>query len=175
MNFYIYTFHKFYPTFVLDINKLKKCKSLLSYINTVETQVGSISLGSLTRYFKYLTSQKIYINKLQIKNYELVLESRKIRCIWINKYLYSQLTLARSLWITIRTKTHQFGKLSLLPIGISVINEKMDIHRVTHEIYYGYCKKIELLTQNTKSTFGRKCTLYYKNRYYITIQEFFHI
>ena len=65
--------------------------------------------------------------------------------------------------------------LSQFPIGISVIKNKEDTQRIIHEIYYGYCKKIESINSNIIIISGRKCTLYYKNKHYITIQEFFPI
>ena len=173
MNFRIYTFNKFYPICILKLQKIRKCKQITYNISKIQLQITLAGLGSLTRYYQYLSSKSTWVSKLQSENSKKVLESRKIRCVWIKQNLYTQIAFARSLWKTIFSTSNQFGKISQLPIGISLIKNKEDTKRIIHEIYYGYCKTIESMNSNTIMLSGRKCTLYYKNRHYITIQEFF--
>nr|YP_009391592.1 hypothetical protein [Laurenciella marilzae]ARW59736.1 hypothetical protein [Laurenciella marilzae] len=177
MKFHLYTFNKFYPIYILQVDNTKqyKYKSTASNTRPTKHKLGVIGRGSLIQYLQYLSNQKIYMNKLQVTNNQYTFESRKMRCIWLGKYLYSNLTLARSLWTEVTNQTNEFGKFSLIPIGTFFTNNQVDVHRKTHELYYGYCRKVELLNKNTNSLNGRKCSLYYKKRHYITIQEFFLI
>nr|WMP11779.1 Ycf21 [Laurencia australis]WMP11990.1 Ycf21 [Laurencia australis] len=174
MNFYIHTFNKFYPISVLRIEKVQKLKHQKLNINTSKLNIRLAGQGSFTKSFIYLNSAITYINRLQVDNYNKIIESRRMRCIWIKQNIYTLLALSRSLWNTIRSKTNRLGKMSLFPIGIYIINKRLNIHRITHELYYGYCKKMELPLSciNAKILCGRKSTLYYKTLQYITIQEF---
>lgn len=174
MNFYIHTFNKFYPVSVLHITKVKKLKNQTLNININKLNIRLASQGSFTKNFIYLNSKITYINRLQIDNNNRTIESRRMRCIWIKPNIYTLLALSRSLWNTINSTTNRLGQMSLLPIGIYIINQGLNIHRITHELYYGYCKKMELPLSyiNTKILCGRKSTLYYRTLQYITIQEF---
>lgn len=174
MNFQICTFNKFYPICILKTNKIRHKKYLL---NDYEEIIKSISSGqgSLTRYFQYLTSIKTWVTKLQITNNLKTLESRKIRCVWIQQPIELKLASARSLWKTIYQKTSHFGKLSKIPIGIHTIYNKIDTEKITNEIYYGYCKEIELFRKNSIIITGRKSTLHYRSKHSIIMQEFFPI
>nr|YP_010951478.1 Ycf21 [Laurencia catarinensis]WMP12417.1 Ycf21 [Laurencia catarinensis] len=174
MNFYIQTFNKFYPISVLQITKVKKIKNKKLNININKLNIRLAGQGSFTKSFIYLNSKIIDINRLQIDNNNRTIESRRMRCIWIKQNIYTLLALSRSLWNTIRSKTNRLGTISLLPIGIYITNKGLNIHRITHELYYGYCKKMELPISyiDTKILCGRKSTLYYRTLQYITIQEF---
>lgn len=172
MNFYINTFNKFYPISVLQVAKVKKLKNQTLNINKLNVRLTG--QGSFTKNFAYLNNKITYINRLQIDNNNKTVESRRMRCIWIKQNIYTLLVLSRSLWSTIKSKTNRLGKMSLFPIGIYIINQGLNINRITHELYYGYCKKMELSLSYIKTKFlcGRKSTLYYKTLQYITIQEF---
>nr|YP_010937624.1 hypothetical protein Ycf21 [Palisada intermedia]WKW95698.1 hypothetical protein Ycf21 [Palisada intermedia] len=174
MNFYIHTFNKFYPVSVLQIEKVKKLKNQTLNININKLNIKLASQGSFTKNSIYLKNKIAYINRLQIDNNNRTVESRRMRCIWIKTNIYTLLALSRSLWNTIKSKTNRFGRMSLFPIGIYIINKGLNINRITHEFYYGYCKKIELPLSyiNIKILCGRKSTLYYKTLQYITMQEF---
>ena len=174
MNFYIQTFNKFYPVSVLQTTKVKKLKNQTLNINVKKLNIRLVSQGSFTKNFIYLNSKKTYINRLQIDNNNRIMESRRIRYIWIKQNIYTLLALSRSLWNTVKSTTNKLGKMSLFPIGMYIINQGLNIHRITHELYYGYCKKMELPLSyiNTNILCGRKSTLYYKTLQYITIQEF---
>nr|CRF40067.1 Hypothetical protein ycf21 [Laurencia snackeyi] len=174
MNFYIHTFNKFYPISVLQIAKVKKIKNQKLNISTNKLDIKLTGQGSFTKNFIYLNNKITYINRLQIDNNKRTIESRRMRCIWIKQNMYTLLALSRSLWNITDNKTNRLGTISLFPIGIYIVNKGLNIYRTTHELYYGYCKKIELPLSyiNTKILCGRKSTLYYKTLQYITIQEF---
>lgn len=175
MNFQICTFNKFYAICILKSSRIGRHKNFTYHTNRWRFKTTLIGQGSLTRYSQYKSGMKTLLTKLQIANNSKTLESRKFRCVWIEQEFALKLTLARSLWQTIYNKTSHFGQFSKSLIGIHTINNKSDTEKITHEIYYGYCKEIELFSKQSKIITGKKSTLYYKNKYHITMQEFFPI
>nr|ARW68247.1 hypothetical protein [Chondria sp. (in: red algae)] len=172
MNFNIYTFYKFNYICILPLIKVNKLSKLPNIkINII---LILISEGSLTRSIEYLTKNIVYIQKSQKEDYKLNFQERKIRSVWMGTYLYTQLTFARSLWITIYNKKIKIiNQLSKLPIGKSFIKYELDILKTIHELYYGYNQFIDKSYIQHRPIWGRKYTIHYKNKYYITIQEFF--
>nr|YP_010170914.1 hypothetical protein K8K75_pgp152 [Chondria tumulosa]QSD57055.1 hypothetical protein [Chondria tumulosa] len=174
MNFNIYTFCKFHPVCILPFTKYKY---LINNLFKLRTEIYSILIndGSLTKSIEYLTNDNVNLQKLQKYNCKLQLSKRKIRCVWIETSLYCQLTFARSLWITIYLQnTSKLTKeLWNFPIGKYFIKNRSNISKVIHELYYGYNELIESTSIQKIPIWGRKYTLYYKNEYYITIQELF--
>ena len=91
MNFHICTFDKFYPICIIKLQKAKKYQEITyntNNTNTIQKQITLVGLGSLTRYYQYLASKSTWVSKLQKENTKKVLESRKIRCVWIKQNLY---------------------------------------------------------------------------------------
>lgn len=170
MNFNLYIFYKFHCICIIPLVKIHK---LSRYKNTI-VQILLTSEGSLTRSIEYLTNNIVYIQKSQKESSKLKFQERKIRSVWMSTCLYSRLIFARSLWITVYTKKSKFNKkLSKIPIGKSFIKYELDIHKSIHELYYGYSQLLNIPYNPRSPMWGRKYTLYYKNQYYITIQEFF--
>nr|ARW63673.1 hypothetical protein [Chondria sp. (in: red algae)] len=167
MNFNIHTFYKFHCICILPLTKINK----LPELKKTTLDIILISEGSLTRSIEYLTSNTVYIQKSEKENYKLSFQKQKMRSVWMGTCIYSQLTFARSLWMTIDKK--RSGFTSKLPIGKSFIKHRLDIHKTIHELYYGYGQLMNIPHMYKQPIWGRKYTLYYKDKYYITIQEFF--
>nr|YP_009397387.1 hypothetical protein [Dasyclonium flaccidum]ARW66573.1 hypothetical protein [Dasyclonium flaccidum] len=167
MNLYIYTFYNFHAICIIPINKIEeKANKLIDFI-PVKWQLILTNNGSFTQALTYLTNQIIDIKMLQNKHKT---NKRHIRCVWLGAEIYTKLTFARSLWLlTLDNQTIKTDK----PIGKSFIKHKIDIYKKIHEIYYGYSQNFEKSFSLNKPLWGRKYTLYYKNKSSVTIQEFF--
>nr|YP_009391801.1 hypothetical protein [Acrosorium ciliolatum]ARW59945.1 hypothetical protein [Acrosorium ciliolatum] len=175
MNLYIYTFHQFYPFFILPNSDIK-----LNYYNTEIKQLISVKWqliltneGSFTKALNALTGKKIKVKMSQKYNYKSKHINRNIRCVWLENSLYTKLTFARSLWLFIYSNDINIELIKNKPIGNSFIENKIDIYRNIHEIYYGYSEYLEKNFIINQGIWGRKYTLYYNYNSYITIQEFF--
>nr|ARW60146.1 hypothetical protein [Laurencieae sp.] len=173
MNFHINTFYTFYAICVLPLNKIDYWKYKLSKIKANNLNMLIRHEGSLTRSINYMFNKQSDLQRLQRPTHKLIKQSRSIRCIWITKYIYTNLTLARSLWVRMQKNATMLEILSGTPIGESVLNYNIDTDKTIHELYYGYFQTIGAQKNNTQILWGRKYTLYYKNTHSITIQEFF--
>nr|YP_009397179.1 hypothetical protein [Thuretia quercifolia]ARW66365.1 hypothetical protein [Thuretia quercifolia] len=99
--------------------------------------------------------------------------NKNIRSIWLENSLYTKLMFAKSIW-----KFKYYNEIDTKitnnkPIGKSIILLQIDILKEIHEINYGYCKYLEDKFQTNIPIWGRKYTLYYNNKSYVTVQEFF--
>lgn len=87
--------------------------------------------------------------------------------------IYTKYLFARSIWLFKYLEKIDYKIQNNLPIGNSLINSQTDIYKHIHEIYYGYSNNLEKKFKIYQPIWGRKYTLYYKNKSFITIQEFF--
>ena len=162
----------FYPICTLSMQEVNSLKERLILVKRLKPIILLTSEGSLTRAVEYLTGNKVYITKLARSNFQTGCEHRKIRCIWMETSLYTRLVFARSLWITLFNYNFKKTIKDNTPIGETFINQRTDIDKNIHELYYGYYSTSQNQSQINKPLWGRKYTLYYKSSYYITIQEF---
>jgi len=173
MESYIYSFYKFHSIFILSEYKITKLKKKLKYIIPIEWQIILINEGSFTQNLCCLTGKypsiKIYekFTNLSNNNY------KNIRCIWLENSIYTKLLFARSIWILNDTNNANININNYLPLGKSIIESKVDIKKKIHEIYYGHCEYLEKQLNYNKPLWGRKYTLYYNEKSYIRVQEFF--
>nr|YP_009399659.1 hypothetical protein [Digenea simplex]ARW69478.1 hypothetical protein [Digenea simplex] len=145
----------------------------LPELNESKLKFMLINDGSLTKAIQYINNKKVHINSIQKRYTNNYTTERIIRYVWLETCTYTKLIFARSLWILIYNKS-PYMQISLNePIGLSFIQHKIDICKTIHEIYYGYSNQLEETIKSQQPIWGRKYTLYYRNRGYITIQEFF--
>lgn len=169
MNFNIYVFYKFNTICVIKKNRIKNLQNKLS----IQWQIILMNEGSFTKTLHYLTNNIIKTKTLQ-KQYSIPeIMSRNIRCAWLETEIYTQLTFARSLWRFLLNNTIYKTISNNKAIGQLLIENQIDIYKDIHEIYYGYCKNLELQFKSIKPLWGRKYTLYYNKIFFVTIQEFF--
>nr|YP_009396757.1 hypothetical protein [Ophidocladus simpliciusculus]ARW65943.1 hypothetical protein [Ophidocladus simpliciusculus] len=157
----------------IPINKFKYLINKVPELLPVQLQIILINEGSFTRTLKYLTSQIIKVKTSQKEQNIKTNTIRKIRCVWLETSIYTKLLFARSLWYLIYKNRQLQNIKSQLPIGQSFIEHQIDIHKKIHEIHYGYCEELERTLKSKEPLWGRKYTLYYKDKSYLTIQEIF--
>nr|YP_009393468.1 hypothetical protein [Bostrychia simpliciuscula]ARW62030.1 hypothetical protein [Bostrychia simpliciuscula] len=169
----MYTFYKFHPICIIPIYKIKCLNNKFNSFFPNQWQLILMNEGSLTKSLSNLTSKIIQTNLLQkeYKKYQVV--KRNIRCVWLETSIYTKLIFARSLWILIyNNKIYKIINTNK-PIGFSLIENKIDTYKQIHEIYYGYCQKLEKNFTLKTAIWGRKYTLHYSNKSSTIIQEFF--
>nr|YP_009398625.1 hypothetical protein [Kuetzingia canaliculata]ARW67811.1 hypothetical protein [Kuetzingia canaliculata] len=175
MNFYINTFNYFHCICILPAYNKPRIKQKINSNIPVQLQILLINEGSLTRTMQYLTGQIISIEIIQqtYKTHQLKNFQRKMRFVWLETEIYTKLIFARSLWILLQNSLISQTINNNKPIGNSFIKNELDIHKKIHEIYYGYCYLLEKDIKSKHAIWGRKYTLYYKTKSYVTIQEIF--
>lgn len=151
----------------------KSTQYKLNHSRTIPLQLILINEGSYTKTIQYLNNTKTRIKTLQKYCKKLNKVDRKIRYVWLETSIYAKLTFARSLWLLVQNKRLFKSINKTSPIGLSFIENKIDIHKNIHEIYYGYCQNFEKELEFKGPVWGRKYTLYYKNHSSVTIQEIF--
>ena len=77
------------------------------------------------------------------------------------------------MWQIMNTKQFHYNVKKNNPIGISFINNKVDIYRKIYELYYCYCYKFEKQNQFNGVIWGRKYIIKNLDNYSTVIQEFF--
>lgn len=170
MNFHIHASHKFNYICILPPTKVNQLQRLLTKI----PKVILTSEGSFTKNTEYFTNNLVYIKKLQKTRYNMNVKKQHIRSVWIGTFLYSRLVLARSLWLVIyKKKSYLTKELLATPVGKSFIRNESDIYKRIDELCYGYNQFINKSYIYITPIWLKKYTLYYKSKYYVTIQEFF--
>ena len=170
MSFYI---KKFNYICIFPMNRINYLADKLPESIIIQVKLILVNDGSHTRTIQYITSQTTNIQIAQNYYKKSTKISRQIRCVWLETSIYTKLTFARSLWTILSNNIDIKTIQKKSPIGQSFIENKIDIYKDLHEIYYGYCKDFEKTLKFKKPIWGRKYTLYYKNQSHITIQEFF--
>nr|YP_009392206.1 hypothetical protein [Osmundaria fimbriata]ARW60768.1 hypothetical protein [Osmundaria fimbriata] len=175
MNFYIYTLHNFHCICILPVNKIKNMGDQLNIIIPEQLRILFVNEGSLTYTMQHLTGKIIGIEILQQKYERNEYKKPKLymRFAWIETEIYTKLIFARSLWNILYNHAIYSKIKENYPIGNSFIKYKSDIYKHIHEVYYGYCYKLEKYLECKSKIWGRKYTLYYGNKSYATIQEIF--
>lgn len=169
----IHTFYKFHAICIIPIYKITYKNNKFNKFCPKPWQLILTNEGSLTKSLNYLTGQVIQINTLQKKYISNKIIQRSIRCVWLETSIYTKLIFARSLWILLCNHNIYNPVNTNKPIGFSLIENKIDTYKQIHEIYYGYCERLEKHFELKTATWGRKYTLHYLNKSSITIQEFF--
>nr|QCI08109.1 hypothetical protein [Polyneura bonnemaisonii] len=175
MNLKIYSFHQFHPIIILSTKTIKEKPldlRITQYI-PIKWQIILTNEGSFTKTLNALTGQKIKIKMSQKYNYKAKNINRNIRYVWLETYIYTKLTFAKSIWIFIDQNITNIKLIKNKPIGKALIDNQIDIYKDIHEIYYGYCKYLEKQFRVNQLIWGRKYTLYYNYTSYLTVQEFF--
>nr|YP_009393668.1 hypothetical protein [Caloglossa beccarii]ARW62230.1 hypothetical protein [Caloglossa beccarii] len=167
-------FYTFHCIFMLSTNKKQLFHNKLSHLIPIHWQIILFNEGSLTEILNYLNGKKTIFQMYQKNNYTLR-NNRYLRCIWIESCLYTKMIFAQSLWqFKYTNNSKQKNKLEYnIPVGKLIINTEVDIYKQIHEIYYGYSIELENKLNYHKAIWGRKYTLYYNHKLFITIQEFF--
>lgn len=173
MTIYIYTFYKFHNILIVPQKKIISLNVKSYKCIPIEWQLILSNEGSFTKIAKQLDGKYIKLNMLQKSNHRSNKINRHLRCIWLETSLYTKLVFARSIWLFQYMNKIDFKIKKNEPIGNFLINSQIDIYKNIHEIYYGYSKKLEHKFNKNKPLWGRKYTLYYKNKSYVTIQEYF--
>lgn len=140
----------------------------------VEWQIILINEGSFTRNLDCITGIKTNLRIQQKYTTQYIKQStRNIRCVWLENCIYTKLIFARSLWLLkYRDSIHQ--KLNRnQPIGSLLIAFDKEIYKRIQEIYLGYSQYLEQKFKIIQPIWGRKCILYYNNKKYAIIEEFF--
>ena len=130
-----------------------------------------MSDGSFTQNLNSLTNITTKIEITYESDYAKLNHNNSIREILMKDYHNNNLAFAVSSWKN--KKEMPFYIPQNEPIGLSLIKSKIDIYKDIHEIYYGYSTYLEYTFKSVDAIWGRKYTLYYKNRSIITIKEFF--
>jgi len=132
----------------------------------ISTKIVTLNEGSHTKLLSYKSNR---ITKL--KTFQK--SQQKIRYVWLQNSLYTNMTFARSIWYIINTKNFKSNINNNNPIGLSLIKNKIDIHRNIYEIYYCYCYEFQKLIGFSHGIWGRKYIINNFNNYSTVIQEFF--
>nr|YP_009396350.1 hypothetical protein [Polysiphonia scopulorum]ARW65536.1 hypothetical protein [Polysiphonia scopulorum] len=146
----------------------KKIKNL-TYIKPI-IKIITDNEGSHTRVINYLSKTDTTIKTSQLKDRNI---KRRIRYVWLETSLYTNITFARSLWNIQNNKSILKQQNNYMPIGQLFIKNKSDIHKEINEIYICYCKDLEKKLKFSGIIWGRKYILNQKNNSYVMIQEFF--
>lgn len=132
-----------------------------------------MSDGSFTQHLYSLTGVSIKANIISENNNNRYQHYKQthIREIWLEDVFKYKLAFAKSIW---NLNNLYNIKLPLeKPIGQSLIELKIDIHKEIHEIYYGYSYYLNNQFNNEHAIWGRKYTIYSNKKPIVTIQEYF--
>nr|YP_009391186.1 hypothetical protein [Dipterocladia arabiensis]ARW59330.1 hypothetical protein [Dipterocladia arabiensis] len=173
MTVYIYTFYKFHNIFIVPKTKILSLNIKSCTFIPIPWQLILTNDGSFTQIVNYLDNKSVKLRMLQKYNQTSKQIHRNLRCIWLENSIYTKLIFARSIWLFKYIDKTDYNIKGNQPIGNSLINSQIDIYKNIHEIYYGYSQEFENKFNQKYPLWGRKYTLYYKNKSYITIQEYF--
>nr|QOS04669.1 hypothetical protein [Sarcopeltis skottsbergii] len=162
-----YQFHK---VLFLPVNKKNYHKN--NFI-PISWELLLKSDGSFTQDLNSLTGQLIQVEILSLYNNIKVKNDYTIREVWIKDQQGNKLAFAKSIWPRSMKKHLLVNLPTNQPIGQSLIQFKIDIHKDIHEIFYGYCQYLEKHFNYNGPMWGRKYTLYYENKKLATVQEIF--
>jgi chorismate-pyruvate lyase len=158
----------------IDVNIPKEWKillvsdgSLTRNINT--TQGQTIRINNIKHNDKLSPLDKVFFSAIQHKkNEEHNLLKREV---WLVNEDHNAMAFAESY----RTRNN-LGTISLYynqPIGKSIIEAEIDIHRQLQTIYYGYSTEIEKIFDSYGPIWGRSYFIYCDKKPAILINEFF--
>nr|AZL88039.1 hypothetical protein [Harveyella mirabilis] len=159
-------------TFIIICN-IKNINNNLNKLKIIFLQLILINEGSYTKIIQYFNNKKIKINILQKYYNQSNKINRNIRYVWLETSIYTILTFAKSLWLIVNNQELIKSIKKNFSIGLSFIDNQIDIYKNIYEIYYCYSQKFEKQLNFKGVIFGKKYTLYYKDCSFITIQEFF--
>ena len=156
-------------------NRIKNYDYRFCQIIPMEWQLILINDGSFTQNLISLTGKNILLHIAFGSTYKTLDYNKYIRGVWLqdNNSNSSYLTFARSSWPTYISNQNNLPKYLYKPIGQSLVESRTDIYKDIHEIYYGYCINIEDKLKIKGPIWGRKYTIYYKNKPLATIEEIF--
>ena len=135
---------------------------------TQKWQLVLFNDGSFTQNLNSMIGKKVKVNLIQqspTRNKQI------IRRIWIEDCKHNKIAFAKSFWQNNNIKTCK--TLKNTPIGKSIINNEVDIHKIINNLRYGYNYFIEQTINIKKPIFSRRYTIYHKNKSLTTIEEFF--
>lgn len=164
---YFYT-NNFHLICTIQLNKRKAFYYLNNYAKII-----ILNEGSHTRLIQYLKNSQSDIKTLQQATRKTIRSNRKIRYVWLETSVYTNITFARSLWTMVHTTVSHINFGETGPIGQFFIENKIDIHKNLYELYFCYCKDLEKTLSFDDGFWGRKYLLRQKNHADIIIQEFF--
>nr|YP_009395940.1 hypothetical protein [Dasya naccarioides]ARW65126.1 hypothetical protein [Dasya naccarioides] len=173
MKIHIHTFDLFHYLLVIPYKEINYSNKKFYPRIPSKWQLILTNEGSFTQIIKNLSGYKINIRVVEKKTRTINNVHKNIRCVWLENSIYTKYLFARSIWLFKYLDNINCNIEGNLPIGNSLINSQTDIYKHIHEIYYGYSKNLEKKFRICKPIWGRKYTLYYKNKSFITIQEFF--
>lgn len=169
----IYPIHNFHP--ILKIAKKQSStwnKQILNCI-PLEWQFILMNDGSFTQNLNSLLIKKPHILVCQKSNQISKNYIKNIRIVWLENKNQNKFTFARSIWILNNNTYINLNLLNEQPLGYSLIEYETDITKNIQEIYYGYNNYLESKFDSKELIWGRKYTIFYKSKSYITIEEFF--
>nr|YP_009257483.1 hypothetical chloroplast RF21 [Coeloseira compressa]ANH09566.1 hypothetical chloroplast RF21 [Coeloseira compressa] len=162
----------FVTIMILDKNvgQFLKSKPIISMLN--KWQLILFSDGSLTQNLYSFTGNSIKTH-IQNENSHILINTKKIRRIWLSDMEEKKLIFAQSSWHLKKDLIQKSEQNNKKPIGEILIKYKKDISKEIQEIYYGHSIYLNKYFQSQEPVWGRKCKLYYKKKLLVTIDEFF--
>nr|YP_009393872.1 hypothetical protein [Polysiphonia sertularioides]ARW62434.1 hypothetical protein [Polysiphonia sertularioides] len=161
----------FYTSKIKNICILQPRK--LHLITKIPVKLIAINEGSHSKLINYKLNLITKVQILQVQEPSIKMNKQKTRYVWLKNSLYNNLTFARSLW-TIKSKNQaEKNVFTDKPIGLLLIQKKIDMTRKIYDIYYSYCNQFNETEEIKKVVWGRKYKMYNNKIYEAIIQEFF--
>ena len=171
--------YRFYKIWSISVNNniTKQNHKHITYelINSIpiELQLILMSDGSFTQNLISLTGNIINLNIIFKSTHKILNSSNHVREILLTDTTCKPLAFAQSIWPKYDNRIQYSAILKNQPIGQSFIESKVEIYKEMHEIYYGYCTLLEKKFFSDGPIWGRKYTIYHKQKPLTVIQEIF--
>lgn len=167
-------FHSsFYPIYTIQYDQIRYQQKQIDKYIPKKWQFILTNTGSFTQNLNSLFIDKITIEMRQKYQYSNQKKLLNIRNTWLVKNHKTLTTFAKSIW-SINNKYTIYSKiLDKKPIGYSLIDSEIDIHKHLQEIYCGYSKNLENSFQQQNIIWGRKYKVHYPNNSFVIMKEYF--
>ena len=163
----------FYPIYTIQYDQIKGQQKQIDKYIPQKWQFILTNTGSFTQNLNSLFIDKITIEMRQKYQYSSQQKLLNIRNTWLIKNHTTLTTFAKSIW-SINNKYMIYNKiLNQQPIGYSLIDSEIDIHKHLQEIYCGYSNNLESSFQQRDIIWGRKYKVYYPNHSFVIMKEYF--
>jgi len=163
----------FYPIYTIQYDQIKDQQKQIDKHIPQKWQFILTNTGSFTQNLHSLFIDKITIEMRQKYQYSPKQTLLNIRNTWLVKNDTKFTTFATSIW-SIDNKYKLYSKiLNKQPIGYSLIDSEIDIHKHLQEIYCGYSNNLENSFQQQNIIWGRKYKVYYPNQSFVIMKEYF--
>lgn len=163
----------FHPVYTIRYNQIKNQQKQIDRYIPPKWQFILTNSGSFTQNLNSLFKDKITIEMRQKYQYNSQKKLLNIRNTWLIKNNITLTTFAQSIW-SINNNYNLYNKiLNKQPIGYSLIDTEIDIHKHLQEIYCGYSNTLEESFEQQNIIWGRKYKVYYPNKSFVIMKEYF--